>query len=167
MCIRDSLWSLGLREEACEGVDELLRELERDDRDELLILWAGRAVTSGQTAVARSLLDAVEDAGEHIWRVQATAAMVDVVDEQYDSAKATFETLTMLADAGQISRAGVLDAKATAAALSKDRAFAKALLAGVGESVPASMGLHKAGAVKAARETAPGGSLWSTYLENR
>lgn len=162
-----ALWALGMRDDACEQAEEIVRELESEDRDELLLLWAGRAVTSGKGGVARSLLDAIEDAGPHIWRVQATSAMIDVVDEEYDTAKETFATLTALAEAGEIPAAGVLDAKATAAALSKDREVAREILGDNGESASAAAGLLSAGAVKAAREAAPAGSLLSTYLENR
>ncbi|TNE92290.1 MAG: hypothetical protein EP330_02180 [Deltaproteobacteria bacterium] len=162
-----ALWALGLREDACEQAEEIVKELESEDRDELLILWAGRAVTSGKGGIARSLLDAVEDAGPHVWRVQATSAMIDVADGEFDNAKTTFEALTKLAEEGQIPMSGVLDAKATAAALCPDRDVAREILGETGESASAAAGLLKAGAVKAARDAAPAGGLLSTYLENR
>lgn len=162
-----ALWALGLRQDACEQAEEIVKELDSEDRDELLILWAGRAVTSGKGGVARSLLDAVEDAGPNVWRVQATAAMIDVADGNYDKAKETFAALTALAEAGEIPMAGVLDARATAAALCADRDIAKEIMGEHGESTSAAAGLLKAGAVKAARDAAPAGGLLSTYLENR
>ncbi|MCO4743679.1 MAG: hypothetical protein KC912_02750 [Proteobacteria bacterium] len=162
-----ALWALGLREDACEQAEEIVKDIESDERDQLLLLWAGRAVTSNRPGTARSLLDAIEDAGPNIWRVQATGAMIDIVDGEYDTAQETFTALTTAAEGGAIPMAGLIDAKATAAALSKDRDVAKALLADVGESPSAAAGLLQAGAVKAARDAAPGETLLSTYLENR
>jgi hypothetical protein len=157
-----ALWSLGSRADACNAASELLGSLETDDRDELLLMWAGRAVTSGKAGEASAMLDAMEAPPPgQAWRVQAVRAMIAIADGDPATGVKLF---TMLASAGPPAD-GLSDALATAAALTDDREVAKQL-AGSVESAAGARGLLEAGAVRAAMNQAPGGPF-KTYLENR
>ncbi len=158
-----ALWALGDRESACDAAEELVKGLETDDKGELLLLWAGRAVTSDRVEVASGLLEEAEFADippDHAWRVQATASMVQVANGECATAQATF---TLLAEAGAPAD-GLADARATAAALTDDKECAKALCEGL-ESAACARSLKEAGAGKAAKDQAPDGAL-SQFLEN-
>lgn len=160
-----ALWALGQRGVACEAAGDLVKAMPDDNADKggLLVLWAGRAVTSGKADVAASLLDAAEFADvppDQAWRVQATKAMVAVANGDGESAQAL---LSAIADAGAPAD-GLADARATACALAKDREVAKALVAGM-ESAAAARCLSEAGAGKAAAGAAPDGSALKQYLE--
>ena len=54
-----ALWALGDRAAACDAVEDSLKALAEDDpnKDELLLLWAGRAVVSGRPERARRMLE--------------------------------------------------------------------------------------------------------------
>lgn len=158
-----ALWALGQREEACEAAEELLRFLPPtfEARDELLLLWAGRAVAAGRAGVAEGLLD--EMAGsppDQVWRVQATRALVAVANQDFESAESTFANLK----AGGAPIDGLTDAIATAAAISKDRAFARKISEGM-ESDAVARGLHEAGASVAAKNAGASGTF-SRFLES-
>ncbi|MFK7928057.1 MAG: tetratricopeptide repeat protein [Myxococcota bacterium] len=160
-----ALWALGRRAEACEAAEELLRLLppELESRDEMLLLWAGRAVTSGQAGGAEGLLDEMGQAPEgQAWRVQATRALIAVANEDYDGAR---ETLAALGSAGAPAD-GLVDAIATAAAISNDSEFAREIGKGV-ESSAIARGLMAAGADDAAKAAAPSSSMLARYLENK
>ncbi|MBX2799177.1 MAG: hypothetical protein KTR31_16000 [Myxococcales bacterium] len=160
-----ALWALGERRAACEAAEELVRELSVDaGRDEQLLLWAGRAATSGLPTVARSLLDAISFPPEgQSWRVKATYAMVDLLDGRTDRAMSTFEALQKGAEAGDVPREGLSDALATACGLIKDPELASRLVQRV-ESAAAARCLMLAGDVETARAHAPSGPL-SNFLE--
>ncbi len=165
-----ALWAVGLRRTACSSAEEVLKALpDTDTKSAQLLLWAGRAATSGEAGVASSLLDEVDALGApagHEWRVQATRAMVMVADEQVADAVMIFDTLQTLANEGVIPYEGLIDARATAAALATRPADAKSI-AGEGESIAQARGLFAAGAGRAARDAAPAGSAFGTFLENR
>lgn len=159
-----ALWALGQREEACETAEELLKFLpaEYGKRDELLLLWAGRAVASGRPAVAEGLLDDMSGAPEgQAWRVQATRAMILVANDEFDEATAV---LTGLAQGGAPAD-GLADAIATAAAISDDADFARNLVGNL-NTAAAARGLMAAGANDAAKSAAPSGTTFAKYLEN-
>lgn len=159
-----ALWALGQREEACETAEDLLRYLPTTfaTRDNLLLLWAGRAVASGRPGVAEGLLDEMAGAPDgQVWRVQATRALVDTAKGNYEEARATFDALT----AGGAPHDGLMDARATAAAISGDREFARAVTEGM-ESDAIARGLHAAGASAAAKKAGPSGTF-SRFLENQ
>jgi hypothetical protein len=157
-----ALWSLGEREAACNAASELLSSLETEGRDEELLLWAGRAVTSGHPGDASAMLDAMEapPAGQ-VWRVQAVKAMVAIADGEPQRGVAIFTALASMGPPAD----GLSDALATAAALTDDREVAKQL-AGSVESAAGARGLYEAGAVRAAANQAPSGPF-KTFLENR
>lgn len=159
-----ALWALGQREEACETAEELLSYLpaEFPSRDELLLLWAGRAVASGLPGSAEGMLDEMGGAPEgQAWREQATRALVAVGNEDYETAKSTF---TSLAEGGAPAD-GLADALATAAAISADRDFAIEITAGL-KSNALARGLLAAGATDAAKGAAPSG-IFSQFLESQ
>ena len=159
-----ALWALGDRSQAVEASEELVKGLPDDDgtKATTLLLWAGRAVTSGHPDIAESLLDAVDFPPDgQAWRVQATRGMVAIARGNNEDGLKIFQNL---AEAGAPAD-GLADALATAASLSQDRAVAKQLASGV-ESNAAAMGLYKAGAIVAARGAAPSGSL-GDYLESQ
>ena len=158
-----ALWALGERESSCEAAEELVKALGDDDqKNAQLLLWAGRAVTSGLPGVAASLLDDIDFPPDgQAWRVQATRAMVAVAEGDVQEGA---RILAALEEAGAPAD-GLADAMATACALTEDRAAAKEL-AGRVESAAAARCLLHAGAPRAAASQAPPGAL-KTFLENR
>jgi hypothetical protein len=158
-----ALWALGKREEACEAAEALLPNLpaEFPQRNDLLLLWAGRAASAGRPSVAQALLDDMGGAPENqAWRVSATRALVAVANEDYETARSLFAALSEGAPVD-----GLADARATAAAISKDQAFAKEIAAGV-KSNAVARGLLQAGDTSAAKEAADSGAF-SRYLESQ
>jgi tetratricopeptide (TPR) repeat protein len=159
-----ALWALGDRSSACEAAEELVQALDGDDAEKnaQLLLWAGRAVTSGQPAVATTLVDSIDFPPDgQAWRVQATRAMIAAAEGDTDSALRIF---AQLREAGAPAD-GLADARATACALTDDKAAAKELVADL-ESAAAARCLLHVGAGRAALQQAPQGAL-RTYLENR
>ncbi|MFT4627164.1 MAG: hypothetical protein ACI8PZ_005845 [Myxococcota bacterium] len=158
-----ALWALGERESSCEAAEELVKALGDDgDKNAQLLLWAGRAVTSGLPGVATSLLDDIDFPPEgQAWRVQATRAMVSVAEGDVEEGA---RILSALEEAGAPAD-GLADAMATACGLTDDRSAAKEL-AGRVESAAAARCLLHAGAGRAAMDQAPPGAL-KTFLENR
>jgi hypothetical protein len=159
-----ALWALGERESACESAEELVPALSDDDgsKAEQLLVWAGRAVTTGKPSVASSLLDNLDFPPEgHAWRVQATRAIISVAEGDADEGIRILDALA----AGGAPADGIADARATACALAADRAKAKELVAGL-ESSAAARCLMQAGADRVAPTQAPDGALKS-YLENK
>lgn len=159
-----ALWSLGKRQDACEGAEILLRKLPADARrSELLLLWAGRAVTSGQPRIARSMVEeAVGLPPELKWREQATLAMIDIAEGNAKSGIAIFDRL--LAQKKGVPADGLDDARVTACALATDPTTAQRLVRGL-NSPGAARCLLQAGAVEAARtRTAP--NALGRMLEN-
>lgn len=157
-----ALWALGERRNAAEAAEELLREMSADasGRDELLLLWAGRSVTSGLSSAASSLLDEIAAPPEgQAWRVQATRALVEVAEGRADEGARILQAL----EEGGAPADGLADAMATACALADDKEAAKMLAARV-ESAAAARCLLKAGARSAAANQAPPGALKS-FLE--
>lgn len=165
-----AIWAVGQRGTACDVAEEIVKALpDGPDKADALLLWAGRAVTSGRSGIATSLLDELDLVGApkgQEWRVQATRAMVFIAEGQDDEGLARFKALDQAITAGFAPWQGVADAKATAAALAKDKATARALLKGA-EGVPAARGLYAAGAGKLARNAAPDDSVFAKFLDNK
>lgn len=160
-----ALWSLGQRDVAVEAAEELVKALPEDraDKNELLLVWAGRAVTAGRPAIAEGMLDAMGPPPEgQAWRVQATRGMIRIANGENEEGIAIFAALAE----GGAPADGLSDALATAAALAKDQETA-AKLAGSVESVAAARGLYQAGAVGAAKQVAPAGSGFTKFLETK
>lgn len=159
-----ALWALGDRKAACDAAGELARSLSPDDptRPTQLLLWAGRAITTGQPAIAKSLVDEIDFPPEgQAWRVQATKALIQVANDEVDEGIRVLDALLE----GGAPADGVADARATACALVKDRARARELV-GELESPAVARCLSEAGADKLAQARAPEGPL-KTYLENK
>lgn len=147
-------WALGLRQNAVEVAEELVKELPEDqaDKGELILLWAGRAVTSGRAQTAANLLDALAAPPEgQAWRMQAIRAMIMVADGDVDGAANTLDALELAGAPAD----GLADARATAAALAKDGEAAKRL-AGSVSTVAVARGLFEAGATDEAKSRASG-----------
>jgi hypothetical protein len=161
----NAVWSVGGGEDrggVLEAARDVLRLLPEDraDRSEMLLVWAGRALTVAQPAMARDMLDAISTPPEgQAWRIRATEAMIAIAEGRNDEGLATFAAL---AEAGAPSD-GLSDALATAAALTKDAEVAQKL-AGSVESVAAARGLMEAGASEAAKQAAPDASSYSKVL---
>ena len=161
-----ALWALGVRDSACEAAEDLVKQLPPDyeKKDELLLLWASRAVTSGQPAVARSLLDelAFPPEGQE-WRLRATQAMISLAEGNADEAMATFDALQGQVGAG-VPRDGLDDALATACLITPDAAIKARLVQGVKESAAAARCLMEADDIAGARDKAPAGTM-KAFLE--
>lgn len=132
-----ALWALGDRKIAVRSVGDLVKAYAEthDDGADQLLLWAGRAASVGEAAVANELLDAitVPPAGQS-WRVAATRAIALCADGQGQPCSAGLDALSLTAPAD-----GLSDARATAAlAIAKqDPDTAKALLQGLTGDAPA------------------------------
>mgnify|MGYP001822607111 CR=1 FL=1 len=150
------------------GSEDLVRALPADapDKDEQLLLWAGRAVTSGNPEVARSLLDEVAFPPEgQGWRLQATKAMVFLAEGDTEQAMSIFDALKSGTSSGDVPRDGLDDALATACTLTEDVQIAQKLVEGL-ESAAAARCLVDAGAPDEALRHAPEGTL-RAFLENK
>ncbi len=158
-----ALWALGDREGACESAEELVKALPDDDdsKADQILLWAGRAATSGQAGVATNLLDDLSfPPSGQAWRVQATRAIIAAAEGDGEEAIRILDALTE----GGAPADGLADARATACALVTDKAVARRLVGDL-ESSAAARCLSQAGATKVAPTQAPAGPL-KTYLEN-
>lgn len=165
MAEASALWALGDREGAVANVEELLDSLDDENKDALVLIWAGRAVTSGAPGVAGNLLEMIETPPQgQQWRIQSVRAMIAIADGDAETGLQLFEVLNGLADQGDVPREGLNDAMATAAALSGDPGVARQLVGSV-ESAAAARGLLEAGDGSAAKGQAPSGPLRS-YLES-
>ncbi len=158
-----ALWALGERKIAVRSVEELVKGLpdDRDDRDEQVLLWAGRAASVDETDVARSILDALIFPPEgQAWRKVATQGIIACAEGDATSCQSSFKALE-----GNAPEDGLADAVATAAFLiaDEDPEAAKAL-AGRYVSNAAARSLLEAGDSAAARESVPGGVL-GEYLK--
>jgi hypothetical protein len=162
-----ALWSLGVRESACEASEDLVKQLPPDyeQKDMMLLLWAGRAVTSGLPNVARSLLDELTfpPPGQE-WRLQATQAMIAIASGDTEAGMERFAALQGAAETGELPADGIADAMATACMLAPTPEARAQLVEGM-ESAAASRCLMEAGDLDGARSIAPPGIL-KTYLEN-
>jgi hypothetical protein len=153
-----ALWALGQQKIAVKSVEELVKNLpdSRTDREELLLIWAGRAASVRETEIARGLLSAMIFPPEgQAWRKVATEAIVDCAEGSGQTCLAKLKALEGTAPAD-----GLADARATAAFLvaGQDADVARAL-AGPYISNASARALAEAGDVAAARESAPGGVL--------
>lgn len=157
-----ALWALGERKVAVRSVEELVKNLpdSRADREEQLLVWAGRAASVGETDVARSLLDAAIFPPEgQAWRKLATAAIVSCAEGDGAGCVAQLDALE-----GTAPSDGLADARATAAFLIADRdAEAARKLAGPYVSNASARALAEAGDKDAARASVPGG-VYGAYL---
>lgn len=156
-----ALWALGLRKVAVKSVAPLLADYPKDegDRDEQLLVWAGRAASVRETATARTLLKAVRAKGDLAWRKDASLALVDCADGNAGRCKRGLDRLE-----DRAPEDGLADARVTAAALiaRKDAQAAKDL-AGPYRSAGAARALYAAGARKMAARSANSGPL-SSFL---
>lgn len=159
----NALWALGDRANAVTSVEESLKGLAEDDprKATQILLWAGRAATSGHPEVTRRLLEDTFPPEGQQWRYQATRAIGLVAEGNVDDAKVIFTGLKAATDTPQD---GLADALATACALANP-AVAKDLVEGM-ESAAAARCLIQAGAADAAKNHVSDGPLKS-FLEGR
>ncbi len=110
-----ALWALGERRVAVRSVEELVKALpeEREDKAELLLVWAGRAAAAGEAQVASNLVESIDfpPPGQQ-WRVIATRAIVACAEGDAKKCGSIFESIEKAAPPS-----GLLDARATAAIL--------------------------------------------------
>ena len=159
-----ALWALGERQPACESAEELVKALPEDDESKAgqILLWAGRAATSGVPSVGASLLDELSFPPDgQAWRVQATRAIIAAAQGEADEAIRIFAAL----DEGGAPADGLADARATACALVGDKPKARELVGDL-ESPAVARCLSEAGAAVIAPQRAPDGPL-KNYLENQ
>lgn len=158
-----ALWALGERKVAVRSVEELVKNLpdERADRDEMILVWAGRAASLGETELAQSLLDALIFPPEgQAWRKVATQALIACADGESKRCQDLFQSLE-----GSAPSDGLADARATAAYLvAGSDAEAAARLAGPYISNAAARALYEAGDAEAARSSAPAG-VFADFLK--
>lgn len=160
-----ALWALGVRDVAVKSAFELVRLLpeEREDRGELLLLWAGRAATvKGQSEAARTMLELQFFPPDgQAWRKPATLAIIACAEGNGAECEAQFQRLE---GAGDV--AGVADARATAAFLiAESDADVAARLVGPYRTEAAARALLEAGDRAGAAAVAPPG-IFRTYLSS-
>lgn len=158
-----ALWALGQRDVAVEAAEELVKALpeEREDKNQLLLVWAGRAATSGRPAIATNMLDAMSaPPPDNAWRVEATKGIIAIAEGRNDDGIGIFSAL---ASAGAPAD-GLSDALATACGMTKDAEVAKTL-AGSVESVAAARCLAAVDSTDVAKAVVPDGP-YKTFLEN-
>ncbi len=153
-----ALWALGERKVAVRSVEELVKNLpdSREDRDEQILVWAGRAASLGETDIARGLLDAlIFPPDGQAWRKVATQAILACADGEGETCTDLFTSLE-----GNAPSDGLADARATAAFLiAKDDPEVAEKLAGPYVSNAAARALYEAGNTAAAQKSAPQGVL--------
>lgn len=162
-----ALWVTGQRDVACETAEDLARNAGEDfpNRNEVLLVWAGRAASEKMPDIAYNIVEAVEVTPETLWRIQSTKAMISAANGDTDEAKALFAALDMAAaDDPNIPGDGLADAKATAAVIAGDSAFAEEILAGL-EGAAVAKGLKAVGADGAAKSAA-GSGPYADFLGN-
>ena len=159
-----ALWSLGEEKVAVRSVEELFKALpdDQDGRDELLLVWASRAATVGETGIARGLVESLIFAPDgQGWRKTATLAIIACAEGDGDTCVEEFGRIETTAPSD-----GLADAKATAASLIADQdADVARQLAGSLRTGGAARALLEAGDRAAAAKAAPSGPLKS-YLES-
>jgi hypothetical protein len=163
LCEAEALWALGVRKVAVQSADELVRGLSEDveEKPELLLTWAGRAVSVKEADVAQGLLDPLTFPPDGMkWRMDAVQAMVYCVQGELDECQTTFDKVDKIGPG-----AGVADARATAAYLIADEhpEVAKALVGSI-QTNAAARALLETGDAGAAKAASPGGVL-DNYLE--
>ncbi len=158
-----ALWALGEHKVAVRSVEELVKALpdSREDRDELLLVWASRAAGLGEVDIARSLLDSVIFPPQgQAWRKAATAAIIACAAGDAETCLDLFDKLD-----GNAPVDGLADARATAAVLiADDNPEVARQLAGRYTSNAAARALLEAGDRSGAAGAAPDGPLRS-YLQ--
>ena len=157
-----ALWALGEQKVAVRSVEALVKALpdSRDDRDEMLLIWASRAAALGETDIARSLLDSVifPPKGQ-AWRKAATLAIISCAEGDSETCLSLFDKLD-----GNAPSDGLADARATAAVLiAGDNPEVARELAGRYTSNAAARALLETGDRAGAASAAPDGPL-RTYL---
>jgi hypothetical protein len=156
LCESQALWALGKRTAAVRSVADLLPRYpdDREDRNQRLLTWAGRAATVGRVKTGKKLLKSMVGAppGQK-WRKRATRAMLFCADGDGDKCVELLDKLEGIAPAD-----GLADARVTAAYIigPQDPVTAKEL-AGRYRSNAAAQALYRAGRKKAARKAAPPG----------
>jgi hypothetical protein len=159
-----ALWAVGEKNVACESAQQVMAALDdmaaMDDefpnRNEVTLLWAGRAaVTAEDVEVAEDLLERVDVPPEgQAWRMQATQALIHFRKEEFDLGIDLFVALA----SGGAPADGLADAIATAAAISGDADVAREITANLKSNATA-RGLWEAGDRQGAAELAPKGRL--------
>ena len=153
-----ALWALGTRKVAVRSVEEVVLNLpdSYQQRDEQILVWAGRAASVRETQIARTMLDGLIFAPQgQQWRKVATLGIIACADGDASSCVRTLQGLE-----GTAPEAGLADARATAAYLIADQdADAARKLAGPYISNAAARALVETGDAAAAKESSPGGAL--------
>jgi rhodanese-related sulfurtransferase len=148
-----ALWSLGARNVAVRSVGDLLPRFPKDrpDRDRLLLTWASRAASVGESTIGMTLLDAMEALPQgQRWRKRATRAIVHCSAGRGVKCVKILDSLE-----GAIRVDALADARVTAAMViaEKDPKTARAL-AGRYRSNAAARALYAAGYRKEAAAAA-------------
>lgn len=158
LCEAEALWALGVRKVAVQSADELVRGLPEDleDKPELLLNWAGRAVSVRESEIAQGLLDPLTFPPEGMkWRMDAVQAMIWCVDGEHDRCQQGFDKIDNSGPS-----AGVADARATAAYLiAEDHPEVAKALVGSIQTNAAARALLATGDASAAKEASPGGVI--------
>jgi len=159
----NALWSNGETEAACETAKDAVPNLDEDfpSRNQIALLWAGRAATRGKIETAEELLESISVAPEgQGWRIGATKALIMFRKKEYDAGINMFVQLA----SGGAPQDGLADAIATAAAICEDAEVAKKITTGL-ESNATARGLLEAGDRDGAAQLAPSGNL-KKFLES-
>lgn len=158
-----ALWALGQRRVAVRSVEELVKTLpdDRENKAELLLLWAGRAAAAGEPQVASNLVESISfpPPGQQ-WRKIATQGIVACAEGDGEKCISILDGLEAAAPP-----AGMRDARATAAILlaAHDAEMAREVV-GDDPSPAVARALLEAGDLAGARQQATRGTF-ARYLE--
>jgi len=159
-----ALWALGARKVAVKSAEDLVKGLpdSRTDREELLLIWAGRAASVQEPEVARSLLEsAIFPPEGQAWRKVATLGVIAAAEGNGAEAVKLLGQLEGTAPAD-----GLADAKATAAfLLAKTDAESAKALASPYSSNAAARALEEAGDLEGAKNSSVEG-VYASYLKS-
>lgn len=157
-----ALWALGQRKVAVRSVEEIVKSIpeEREDKADILLLWAGRAASAGEPQIASNLVESIglAPAGQQ-WRVIATRGIIACAEGDGPRCRSVMDGLEAAAPPE-----GLRDARATAAILlaEKDPGAAVEVL-GSSQSAAAARAFLAAGDTASARRAVTAGPL-SKYL---
>jgi hypothetical protein len=153
------MWAMGEKQIALSSIEKSLVNVAFPEKDSLIMVWAGRALSIDNPDKAKSLLEAATD--KDTWRYNATKAIVDCTIKP-SKCKKYFSNLEKV----DLPSQALVDAKVTAANFIATKApkVAKQLLENAeGNSV--ARVLSKLGNNQDALEQAEG--AYSSYLEGK
>ena len=157
-----ALWALGDHKVAIRNIEKPLANVDFDGRQEILLLWAGRAAVIREAEIAQRLLDMIDTLPEsQVWRRDATQAIIHCASASVASCKQGLANLEALAPSAGLEDARVTAAQLIAEAYPED---AKEIVDGI-ETNSAARVLQSVGDLSGAKSASTGGAF-ENYLRD-